>query len=144
MTDAEIRLFVYKAARAGRIPAPADIARRFSLTPQLASEALHRLRDAEALVLLPGSSYIWMAEPFSAVSTDYPVEGSGARWYGNCVWDALAIAALVGGDVRSPALCPHSGVALTLEVSDDRLVEAPGVVHFAVPSRRWWESVGFT
>ncbi|MBT8202491.1 MAG: alkylmercury lyase family protein [Acidimicrobiia bacterium] len=143
--DAAIRLFVYEEALAGAIPTPAQIGVQFSLTPQEAGDALRRLQDDhDALVLLPGSSYIWMAEPFSAVASDYPVLSGNRRWYGNCIWDALAIAALAGDPCRIPAVCPQSGAALDLEVRDGELVRATGVVHFAVPPRRWWESIGFT
>ncbi len=143
-SDPEIRLFVYESARAGHIPAPLDVARHFSLTPQQAADSFQRLQMADALVLLPDSPYIWMAEPFSAVATDYPVDSRGSRWHGNCIWDALAIAALVGSHCTIPVSCPHTGTALTLETETETLVAAPGVVHFAVPPARWWDSIGFT
>lgn len=143
--DAAIRLFVYESARRRRIPTPVEVAEEFSMTPRVAGEALERLQDEhDALVLLPGSPYVWMAEPFSAVPTDYPVIGAGHRWFGNCIWDAMAIASLVEEPCRIPAVCPQSGADLTVEVRDGALVEAKGIVHFAVPPSRWWESIGFT
>lgn len=145
--DAEIRLHVYEQLAAGEpAPTPRTIAARFGTTPLAAAAALRRLQDDhDALVLLPGSPYLWMAEPFSAVPTDYPVAGAGRRWFGNCIWDALAVAALVDEPVvRIPAVCPATGLPLPLEVRDGELTAAPGVAHFAVPPRRWWESIGFT
>ncbi len=142
--DSEIRLFVYESARDGHIPAPRDVARQFSLTPQQAADSFRRLQEADALVLLPDSHYIWMAEPFSAVATDYPVVRGDRSWYGNCIWDALAIAVLVDGRCSIPTSCPQSGADLTVETEGEALVTGPGVVHFAVPSNRWWESIGFT
>ena len=145
MTDAEIRLFVYESAVASAIPSPAAVAHHFKTSPVEVGAAFRRLADAEALVLLPDSPYIWMAEPFSAVPTDYPVERSdGRRWHGNCIWDALAIAALAGGRCQVEATCPESGAQLPVVTDGDVLLQSTGIVHFAVPSKRWWASIGFT
>ena len=142
--NAAVRLFIYESARRDRIPAPREIAREFGTTPRRVHEALRRLVDDEAIVLLPGSTYIWMAEPFSAVPTDYPVVGESTTWFGNCIWDALAIASLADEPCRVPTTCPESGTELELATSDGRLVAATGVVHFSLPPSRWWESIGFT
>jgi hypothetical protein len=147
--DAAIRLFVYETAvKTGRPPSPLETARRFGLLPMETALAFRRLQDEhDALVLVPGSAYIWMAEPFSALPTDYPVHSlgtRGTRWFGNCVWDALAIAALVGVDADIPTACPASGADLTLAVRDGTLRPIDAVVHFAVRPKDWWVSVGFT
>ena len=143
--DARIRLFIYESALEGAVPSPAEVGRHFHVTPQEAAAAFVRLaEDHDALVLLPGSPYIWMAEPFSAVPTDYPVVSKGRRWFGNCIWDALGIAALVGERSEIHAACPASGAPLGVTAEQNRLVSAEGVVHFAVPAHRWWESIGFT
>lgn len=143
--DARIRLFVYQSALEGWIPSPADVARRFRLAPYEAAAAFARLaRDHDALVLLPGSPYIWMAEPFSAVPTDYPVTSRGRRWFGNCIWDALAITSMIDEPSEIHAVCPASGTELRIAAEPQRLVSSEGVVHFGVPARRWWESIGFT
>ena len=145
-TDADIRLAVYETAlESGEVLTPLEVSERFGCTPLEATETFQRLQDDhDALVLLPGSGYIWMAEPFSAVPTDFPVVAGSRRWYGNCVWDAAAIAVLVGGRSEMPTACPSSGRALVLRADDGRLVAGPGVVHFAVPPSLWWESIGFT
>lgn len=143
---AQVRTYVYMELFGGRpAPTPATIAKHIGTTPQGAANALQRLQDDyDALVLVPGTSYIWMAEPFSALPTDYPVHDHSKTWYGNCIWDALGIAALVGGTVSIPAVCPHTGTPLTLETGPNGLVKDPGVAHFSVPASRWWESIGFT
>ncbi len=144
--DAAIRLFVYETVvQSGRPPSPLETARRFGLSPIEARLAFQRLQDEhDALVLLPGSPYIWMAEPFSAAPTDYPVHSARMSWFGNCVWDALAIAALVGVDADIPTACPASGAELILSVRNGRLSPIEAVVHFAVRPRDWWISLGFT
>lgn len=143
----EVRLHVYRHfAQTGRAPSPVEIARSFQLTPSQAERILRWLAsEADALVLLPGSAYIWMAEPFSAVPTSFLVGSGERRWWGNCIWDALAILALLQVDGWVRTACPDCGADLRLDVAGDgRLVGGDGVVHFAVAVRDWWRSIGFT
>jgi len=144
--DSEIRLWVYRHfVDTGRAPSPVEIAAHFQLTPGEVEDRLRRLQDeAEALVLLPGSSYIWMAEPFSAVPTSFLVRSGTRQWWGNCIWDALAILALVGTDGLVSTTCPHSGQPLLVSATSGGLGDTQGIVHFAVPAREWWRDIGFT
>ena len=144
--DSEIRLWIYQHfVDTGRAPGPVEIAANFRLTPDHVEHILHRLqREADALVLIPGSPYIWMAEPFSALPTSFLVRSGTRQWWGNCIWDALAILALLGLDGSVVTACPHSGQPLLLTVTKGALVEAAGVVHFAVSARDWWRDIGFT
>jgi hypothetical protein len=141
-----IRLHVYQHfAQTGQAPSPVEIARSFHLTPSQTERILQQLaREADALVLLPGSAYIWMAEPFSAVPTSFLVGSGERRWWGNCIWDALAILALLQLDGWVQTACPDCGAQLRLDVTGNGLRHHDGVVHFAVPARDWWRSIGFT
>jgi hypothetical protein len=85
-----------------------------------------------------------MAEPFSAVPTSFLVRSGKTQWWGNCIWDALGILALLGVDGEVSTACPNSGQALRVTVVGNALVESAGVVHFAVPARDWWRDIGFT
>lgn len=146
VVDAEMRLWIYRHfVDTGDAPPPVEIADHFGLTPDQVERALHRLQsEADALVLVPGSAYIWMAEPFSALPTSFMVRSGARRWWGNCIWDGLAILALLRFDGTVSTACPHSGERLTVMVQRGELVDAPGVVHFAVPARDWWRDIGFT
>lgn len=146
VADPELRLWIYQHfADTGRAPGPLDIAGHFGATPERVEQALHRLqREADALVLIPGSPYIWMAEPFSSVPTSFLVRSGERRWWGNCIWDGLAILALLGLDGVVSTACPHSGRQLAVTVDRGALGDAPGVVHFAVAARDWWRDIGFT
>jgi hypothetical protein len=144
--DSHIRLWVYQHfVDACRAPSLVEIATRFGLTPDKVGEALGRLQtEADAVVLIPGTRYIWMAEPFSAVPTSFLVRSGSRQWWGNCIWDGLAILALLGLDGTVSTACPFSGQPLIVTVASRSVVEAPGVVHFAVPARDWWRDIGFT
>lgn len=142
----DIRLAIYDAfVTYGTAPPPTDLCRRFGLSPHELDQLVRHLADeASALVLMPGSSYVWMAEPFSAVPTHFPVRSGAQQWFGNCIWDALAILALLGRDGTVDTLSPVDGVPLRFAVEDGALLPLDAHIHFAVPARDWWRSIGFT
>lgn len=146
MDDAEVRLRIYRHfVERGRAPSPDEIGLAFGATTAKVARVLRRLEDeADAIVLLPGSPYLWMAEPFSAVPTSYPVRSGSDQWWGNCIWDALAILALTGRDGVIDATCPQSGTRLTVEVEEGAPLATDAVVHYLVPAADWWRSIGFT
>jgi len=144
--EADVRLWVYEqVAASGLVPSPLAVGEHFSLSPAEVHATLRRLQDEhDALVLMPGSSLIWMAEPFSAVPTNFVVRSGTDAWWGNCVWDGLAVLALLGRDGAVETRCPASGVDLSISVQDGSLRAADYIVHFAVAARDWWRSIGFT
>lgn len=141
----EIRLHIYRSfVESGQGPTPGDLARGFGLTPGQLEGVLRQLSRESAIVLLPDSPYLWMAEPFSAVPTLFPVASGDRRWFGNCIWDALAILALVEADGHVETLSPVDGQPLRFEVRDGALQPVEALIHFAVPANEWWKSIGFT
>ena len=79
--DNAVRLFVYRHfLDTGRAPDVAAIASATEATGDAVRSALRRLADQHAIVLAPATTNIWMAHPFSAVPTPYPVH-AGGRMY---------------------------------------------------------------
>jgi hypothetical protein len=66
------------------------------------------------------------------------------KYYGNCIWDALGIVSMLGGEGTVIARCLDCQEHVTLQVEDRRLDESDGVVHFSVPARHWWDDIIFT
>jgi hypothetical protein len=99
------------------------------------------MHDGHMLVLQP-TGEILMAPPFSAVPTPFITEVEGRRWFGNCIWDGLGIIAALHIDGRVLTSCASSGEKLELNVSGGVLT-GEGVVHFALPARRWWDDIVF-
>jgi hypothetical protein len=107
--------------------------------------AFRELHDAHALVLHPGTTEIWMLNPFSTVPTPHRAQAGGRWWYGNCAWDALGIPGALHADGRIESECADCGEPLVLEVRDGTLVEGDDLlVHILVPARHWWDDIGFT
>jgi hypothetical protein len=142
--DRAVRLAVMRGfVDEGRPPSPDEIAGRLGV-PQIEVEAsLRRLADAHVLVLAPGTPYVWMANPFSAIPTPFRVEAGERRWWGNCIWDGLGILAAVGVDGRVSTACPDCGERLDVETSGAQ-ARGEGVVHYSVPAAHWWDDIGST
>ena len=139
-----VRLFVYRhfidTSRAPDLPA---IARQLGAGENEIADALRRLADRHAIVLAPASLTIWMAHPFSAVPTPYPVDAGGRTYWANCAWDAAGILSLLGADGETHTLCADCGQPVRFGVQDGAIL-GDGVVHYAVPPRRFWENIAYT
>ena len=143
--EQRVRFFVTQhLAGTGRAPSTEKIALKCGLSPQSVEEVLHRLQGAHAIVLAPGSTNVWMAPPFSAVPTSFPVETSDVRYWANCAWEMLSVSALLGVDSTSTTQCPDCADELTIRICGGELEPTETVVHFAVPAIRFWENIGFT
>jgi hypothetical protein len=146
-TDLEIRRFIYATfAEASRPPATAEAAAHFGISIAAVEAAYERLAGAHHIALAPGSQVIWMAHPFSALPTNFVTEANGRRYWGNCAWDMLGIAAILGRDAsgRAPCGCGECREKLDLDLRLGRLVDADWLVHFVVPAAKFWENIGFT
>lgn len=134
MTDIAIRARIYDdLLRTGLAPAAADLGDR---------DALQRLA-AGRVIVLDDAGEILMAPPFSAVPTPFLVHTSRMRAFGNCIWDALGIAAMARSDAVIAASCGDCGASMHLDVIDE-VVDGDGIMHFAIPAQRWWQDIVFT
>jgi len=138
-----VRLFVYRHfVDTARAPDLGAIAAGIQENERTVLSALRKLVAAHALVMAPASTNIWMAHPFSALPSAYPVQTRGRTYWANCAWDAAGMMALLGGG-ETRTRCPDCARAITIEMRDDRL-SGEGVVHVAVPPRRFWDNVAYT
>ena len=141
-----VRLYVLeRTIETSRAPTAREVAAEVSLPDELVLEAFRDLAERHVYVLEPGDpTRFRMVNPFSAVPTTFVVSVGGRRYFGNCVWDSLGIVSLLGGEGIVDTSCPDCDEPLSLKVSNHHLVEADGVVHFAVPARQWWNDIVFT
>jgi len=144
-----VRLKVYDLfVTTGRCPKMAEVAHALGTGISDVAGAFRELAAAHMLVLQASCGEILMANPLSAVPTPFVVEtqsGGGTRsWYGNCIWDALGVIAMLQRDGRVLTSCGCCGENMTVNVRE-REVEAtpPAIVHFAIPASRWWDDIVF-
>lgn len=125
-------------------PSPSAIAASLDRALEEVEASLQRLATQHQLVLAPGGYDIWMAHPFSAIPTDFPVDTHTGRYWANCAWDTLGIAAVLAVDTRTMTRCAETGEPIAFGITDGRLVHDGALVHFAVPARAFYDNVAFT
>ncbi len=142
--DQDVRRYVYdQTMKLGLPPSIAETAAALSATGVEVEAAFRRLAEARMLVLQRDGGEVLMANPFSAVPTAFVATVDGQAYYGNCIWDVMGVAAMLGRDARIQASCGDCGTAMPLRVSDGSLDPAQGIVHFAVPAAEWWRDIVF-
>jgi hypothetical protein len=140
--DARVRAAVYEATiNVGVPPSVQDLVRDLDLRPASVRESLERLAAGKALVLQRESREVLMASPFSAVPTPFAVRALDRLYYGNCIWDALGIPAMLRADAQIVSSCGCCGEAMQLSVQGGQLAPLEGVIHFAFPAHQWWRDI---
>jgi hypothetical protein len=145
--DRQIRTFIYAhLISGGKMPLAAEIAAHLGITLEDIRASFARMKDGHILVLQEGDEEILMANPFSAVPTPFLVEIGSHSWWGNCIWDAMGIAAMVKADARITTGCGDCNDAMVLLAHDGSLrpEQGEGIIHFSVPAKRWWDNIKFT
>jgi len=140
--DRRVRLALYERLLAsGTMPGARDVATETGLPVADVEAAFERVTS---IIPEPGEpSRIRMAKPFSAVPTPFEVESGGRHWWGNCIWDALGIAAIVNADAVVRCSCGDCDEPMTVEIRGGD-VHGNGIVHFGTPARHWWDDIVYT
>lgn len=141
-----MRVAIYRSfVETGRPPMPADLAADAGVALAEVESALQGLASADVIALVPGTSFVWLAHPFSAAAAPFRVTAGNRTWDAICIWDALGILALVESDGRVDARCPDCNEELRVEVRDGEISASDAyVAHYGIPARRWYEDVGYT
>jgi len=141
----EIRAFVYQHfAETARPPLVDETASRFALTHGQAALAYEVLHQRHAFFLEPGTHNVLMANPFSAVETDFKVHSNDKTYFANCAWDSLGIPAALHADAEIQAACAQSGKTIRLMVSRQQVQDSDALVHFLIPFKNWYNDLTFT
>jgi hypothetical protein len=142
--DKLVRGYVYDSVmRAGLPPTIAETSSALARLPNEVGDSFQRLADGHILVLQKGSGEVLMANPFSAVPTPFLVKAGGRSYYGNCIWDAMGIPAMLKQDATIEASCGCCSTAMNLKVTNGSLEQSPGIAHFAIPAAHWWDDIVF-
>ena len=142
--DSRLRLYVYQhLLRSERVPSVAEMAKQFDCSVRQVRAALERLSQSHAFMTQENGK-LWRVAPFSAIPTGFPVKVGKKSWYGNCIWDALGIPAMLHKDATIGAACGCCNFEMPLEVKNGKLLQNAGVIHIAVPASEWYKDVVFT
>ena len=105
--------------------------------------SLVRLSESHAFMVQENGE-LWRAAPFSCIPTAFPVSVGRKSWFGNCIWDALGIPAMLDQDALVHASCGCCNDDMPIEVRARRVRSGSGIIHIAVPAREWYKDVVFT
>jgi hypothetical protein len=126
----------------GACPSNVELANRMGASVMEVEKLLRSLSEIHGVVLHPHAPRPWVVHPFSLTPTLNWVEGKRASWWAPCIWCALGIATLVGGEVSLHTRFAAEGETLTIPVIDGTPIGRDEiVVHFAIPPARAWDNV---
>ena len=144
-SDWTVRAAVYQHfIETTRGPTCEELATATGLPADDVRASLLRLEAGHHLALFPDRSGVWMAHPFSATATSFPVVTPRGRYWANCAWDALGIPAILGTDAWTETRCAEGGDPVAFGVRDGRAAGDDVLVHLLVPLARAWEDIGYT
>lgn len=139
------RSFVYAYVVAtAQPPAIEQTAQHLAISSDAAATLYRALDARHALLLEPGSARIRMANPFSAVPTQFEVRANGRTYWANCAWDAFGIPAALRIDADLTTHCAFAGTPLHIQVRGEMFFGDSGLVHFPLPCHRWYDDLVFT
>ena len=142
--DAAVRAAINEGfLERGAAPTGEELAHQLGVDLDAVFETLRRLAGHGSISLRPATLDLWTAPPFSATPTPHRVDVAGRLLWGGCVWCALGICALAGAPGTIRTVLGGEGPEVALEVGADGPAASSRVVHFAVPARRWSESLGY-
>jgi len=123
-------------------PGNAELARRLGTSESEVEDLLRGLAGIHGVVLHPHVCEPWVIHPFSTTPTIHWIEGRRGGWWAPCVWCALGVAALAGGDAQIHTRLGGEAEPLTIRAADGQ-PEGNGEVwvHFAIPPARAWDNV---
>ena len=143
--NARVRLGIYRfILRTERVPAAAELAISFRKSESEVLAAYRRLAAAHAIVLEANGERILRAAPFWGSPTAFAVEVGRRSHWASCIWDALGVPGMLRRDSIIRTACGCCSEAMEVQVRGGRLRGARGVIHFAVPARRWYDDIAFT
>lgn len=126
----------------GACPTNADLSRHLGLSLPETEDQLQALAAIHGVVLHPHTPAPWIVHPFSLTPTLNWIDGHGRGWWAPCIWCALGVATLVGGEVNIHSRYGAEGESVTIPVTNGRPVGFETVVvHFAIPPARAWDNV---
>jgi hypothetical protein len=133
---------IHGLIQTGVCPTNADLSRQLGLPLSEIEDQLRALAAIHGVVLHPHTPAPWILHPFSLTPTINWIESENHSWWAPCIWCALGVATLVGGDVQIHSRYGAEGESVTIPVTHGRPAGfETAVVHFAIPPARAWNNV---
>lgn len=137
----QINKFIFDKGYAPTVPELSEI---LNINVDTIERGLKQLADNHALVLHPNTFDIWVAHPFALFPTMFWVESNGKKWWGNCTWCSLGIAALTKTNTKVFTKLSGEKESVVIEIVDSKVVQSDLLVHFPIPAKKFWDNVIYT
>jgi len=128
----------------GFAPSTSTLALLLNTVEDEIKSGLQQLADNHAIVLHPNSFKIWVAHPFALFPTLFWVESGTGKWWGNCVWCSLGIAAIAKADCSIFTKLSGEKHPMRIDVKNGSVLQNDLLVHFAIPAKQIWDNVIYT
>jgi hypothetical protein len=123
-------------------PSNIELANELGVSTSEVEELLRGLSDIHGVVLHPHVCEPWIIHPFSVTPTINWIEGQRGGWWAPCIWCALGVATVVGGETRIHTRLGGEAESLIVPVIDGQPAGSDELwVHFAIPPVRAWGNV---
>jgi len=123
-------------------PSNPELADRLGLSVEKVETLLRDLAAIHGVVLHPHVCEPWIVHPFSLTPTLNWVEGRRGGWWAPCIWCALGVAVLVGGETRIHTRIGAEAESVVVPVAAGEPIDLTDLwVHFAIPPQRAWQNV---
>ena len=123
-------------------PTNSELAHQLGTPTAHIEELLQGLSDIHGVVLHPHVCEPWVIHPFSLTPTTNWIRGQRGGWWAQCVWCALGVTVLVGGETRIHTRLGGEAESLAIPVVEGQPVGFDELwVHFAIPPARAWQNV---
>jgi hypothetical protein len=123
-------------------PTNSELARQLQVSTGQVEELLVALSNMHGVVLHPHICEPWVIHPFSVTPTINWIQGQRGSWWAPCVWCALGVACVVGGEVEIYTRFGGQAEPLRIRVIEGEPDGLDGVwVHFAIPPSKAWQNV---
>lgn len=130
--------------KTGYAPNLKNLSTLLNTTEAEVEKALYALQDYHGVVLHPNEAKIWAIHPFSLAPTNFLVTSSRGKWWGNCAWCSLGIAALLKEDVTIMTSFGAHGESVTVHIENGEIREKELLIHFPIPMQKAWDNVIYT
>lgn len=141
----DARHFVYSFwVENGRPPTVQEAATGLGIEVERARAWYEELNARHALMLMPGTHVIRMANPFSGVPTGFRVWVGDKKYYANCAWDSFGIAAALHADAEIEAFSAQTQEPLHLMIRDGKVHGDAAVFYIRLQFANWYDDLIFT
>jgi hypothetical protein len=130
-------------AELGFAPSTELLAQRAALATAEVERRLHRLAEANALLLHPRSARPWVVHPFALAPGSCWVRTPEKGYWANCLYCGLGIAAALKRDATITTRLGGEEETARYEVRDGAIAPTGHLFHLSTPPARWWDNVVF-